>query len=254
MIDACRTALRLDPNLPDALHVWLMIGRNLDQLGRYDEAAQALREGQKAAATRTGDGTSALERPANWDHWIADAERRAALLGRLDAALAGRDSPKDAMEAFTFAELARWRRECHAASTRFMIEALQLDPTLMDDVNLPRGFEAAIAAVLAASGRTRDAAGITPEEPARWRQLAVAWLRAELERMKARFPAESIVAALEGERIKTVSAESWKDAPGLAAIRDEPEIAKLPVAEQEACRALWRDVDEVLAKAKEAAQ
>ncbi len=237
MIDAYRTALRLDPSLPDAPHHLFVMGWNLHQLGRYDEAAEAFREGRQVAATRN-DRTH-----SGWGRFIADAERRGALLGRIDGAIEGRDPPKDAMEAFTFAELARWQRRCHAASTRFLIEALRLDPALMADPNLQRGFEAASAAVLAAYGRARDDATVTPEERERWRQLAVEWLRAELEQMKARFPPQTLVIIL---------GDSWKKDPGLAGIRDEAQIGKLPVAEQEACRALWRDIDATLAKAKEA--
>jgi hypothetical protein len=42
---------------------------------------------------------------------------------------------------------------------------------------------------------------------------------------------------------------SWKVDPDLAGIRDEEELAKLPAAEREAWRALWRGVDAVLARA-----
>jgi hypothetical protein len=41
-------------------------------------------------------------------------------------------------------------------------------------------------------------------------------------------------------------------APDLAGLRDEVALAKLPVDEQKACRALWAEVDALLKKAQDA--
>jgi hypothetical protein len=40
----------------------------------------------------------------------------------------------------------------------------------------------------------------------------------------------------------------WKADADLGGLRDEPELAKLPADEQKACRALWAEVDALLAK------
>jgi hypothetical protein len=44
--------------------------------------------------------------------------------------------------------------------------------------------------------------------------------------------------------------QHWKADTDLAGIRDESELNKLPEGEQTACRALWSEVEALLAKAR----
>jgi hypothetical protein len=44
--------------------------------------------------------------------------------------------------------------------------------------------------------------------------------------------------------------QHWKADADLAGIRDEPAVKALPADEQRACRALWAEVDELLAQAR----
>jgi hypothetical protein len=48
--------------------------------------------------------------------------------------------------------------------------------------------------------------------------------------------------------VKTLA--HWKEDSDLAGIRDEAALAKLPDGEREGFRALWADVDRLLAKAR----
>ncbi len=45
-----------------------------------------------------------------------------------------------------------------------------------------------------------------------------------------------------------LSLTHWQNDPDLASIRDVGAVAALPEAEQQACRDLWREVAELLAK------
>jgi hypothetical protein len=81
---------------------------------------------------------------------------------------------------------------------------------------------------------------------ARWRRQAIAWLRADLafwtKQVEAGPPqAKALV-------MRTLS--QWKEDADLAGIRDEEANKALPDAEQKARRALWAEVDELLAKAR----
>jgi hypothetical protein len=48
----------------------------------------------------------------------------------------------------------------------------------------------------------------------------------------------------------TQTLQHCKAGPELAGLREPAALAKLPADEQQACRALWKDVDALLAKAR----
>jgi serine/threonine-protein kinase len=214
-IAAVRDAIRLDPD--NALHRWLL-ATALQSKGDFQGAADACR---KAAALRPGDPR--LRRA------LADAERMVAVQARLPAVLRGEDQPETADEWKALAAVAQ-KVEGNAAAARIWRQAFEASPTLAVGLTGDR-YNAACAAALAGT--------------AEWRSQARAWLRAELalraEQVNGKpFP---------GTQPAAKALRHWLEDPDLTSIREEAALAKLPEAEREALRALWRDVLALLEKA-----
>ena len=155
----------------------------------------------------------------------------AAVHTRLPAVLRGDDKPETADEWKALAAVAGVFKD-YAAAARLWQQALEASPALAAGLTGNR-YNAACAAALAGT--------------AEWRSRAQAWLRAELalraEQVKGKsFPGASPAAP---------SLRHWLDDTDLASIRDEAALAKLPEAERDALRALWRDVRALLAEAPE---
>jgi tetratricopeptide (TPR) repeat protein len=197
-------AIAAEPTLPEA---HLGLGRALERMGEYRASLPWLRRGHAL-----GIAQPRWTRPSA--EWLAEAERRAALEERLDAALRGADAPKDDAERLAFAEVLRAKKryaECARMCERATSEGAR--------------FEAARAAALA-SAREPDAAA--------WRGRALASLRADLS-SRASSPPEVALAV-----------ERWRTEPDLAPVRDR--LADLPETERAAWRAFWGEVDAFLAR------
>ncbi len=88
--------------------------------------------------------------------------------------------------------------------------------------------------------------GAETADVSRWRKQAIDWLEADLT-------AWSKILESGSPQVRqsiTQTLQHWKAESDLAGIRDEPALGKLPEAEQKACRALWAEVEALLAKAK----
>jgi hypothetical protein len=108
-------------------------------------------------------------------------------------------------------------------------------------------YNAACAAALAGSGQGKDDPPLDEAAKARWRKQAIDWLRADLaawSKILASGPPQS-------RQFVAQTLQHWKADPDLAGIRDHAVLAKLPAAEQNACRALWSDVDALLTKVRD---
>jgi serine/threonine-protein kinase len=185
---------------------------------------------------------------SDWDlpsaEWVRQAERLVALESRLPAVLRGDDKPKDALEGIHFADLA-YKLKRSAPSARLYAEWLGADPKLADDMKAAYRYNAACAAALAGAGKGEDEAPLDAPEKARWRQQALDWLRADLAFWaKKAETGNAEVKALAGQTL-----QHWKVDSDLAGIRDETALEALPEGERKACRALWAQVDDVLAQA-----
>jgi hypothetical protein len=103
-------------------------------------------------------------------------------------------------------------------------------------------YNAACAASLAAAGKGKEAAKLDPNERARWRRQAVAWLRADLARWTRQLDTnQSPARAAVRQELR-----HWQRDPDLAGIRDAGPLAKLPADEQAACKKLWAEVQALL--------
>ena len=79
---------------------------------------------------------------------------------------------------------------------------------------------------------------------ARWRQQAIDWLKADLA-----FWSKTVEnGPPQAKAVIAQTLQHWKADADVAGIRDAVALPKLPAAEQAACRALWADVDALLAK------
>jgi hypothetical protein len=180
---------------------------------------------------------------ANLKRQLQRCQHLRALEGRLPAVVQGKDKP--AADCLDLAELCCVKNH-YATAARLYAEALAATPRLTEDLRAGHRFNAARAAALAGGGRGDDVAGLGEPEREALRRQARDWLRLDLAAW-----AKKVDTGTEAERIqarKTLA--PWRDDPDLAAMRDPAALGKLPPAERQECRALWRDLDALLERAQ----
>jgi tetratricopeptide (TPR) repeat protein len=180
---------------------------------------------------------------------LAQVQRMASLLARLDDELAGRTAPATPAEAVEFALLCRQPfRGQHAAAVRLFDRAFAEDPKLADDLASANRYDAACSAALAGSGQGTDA----PTDPAgraALRGKALAWLRVRLA-VKARQAASDNPA----DRKRAAGGlKGWLDEGVLAAVRPDSDRCDLPADERAGWESFWSNVREALAAAQKPA-
>jgi tetratricopeptide (TPR) repeat protein len=228
----CQMAVRAQP---DGALPRLALGLALLYQGRVGESLPALRRAAELSAKRP----SLSLVPAG--RWLRDAERMQQQDAQLAAYAAGTLRPRDRDELRTLTLLCVVRRRPVLAA-RLHADALAADAAWADDPRAEARYDAARFAALAAAGRGEDAAGLDEAERSRWRRQARQWLQGALDRLAKcmdSLPAPERGIAL--ERLRW-----WRQEPDLAAVRDEEALANLPAAEQEQCRQLWRQVNDLL--------
>jgi len=165
---------------------------------------------------------------------------------RIAGILAGGARPASAEEALELVTFCGDRKR-YALCARFSGDALVLEPSLAEDVEQGRRYDAACYAALAAAGAGAEASTLSDDERAHWRAQAREWLRAELEAWGRLLDA----ATPESRALAQQMLPHWLQDPDLASLRDEKNLAALPGEEQQALRAFWSDVAAVLARARE---
>jgi tetratricopeptide (TPR) repeat protein len=234
-IAECRDSLRLKPGEPVA-HANL--GRTLRSRGEFTEAIAELRKAHDLARTNPRLAQE-IERE------LIATDRQASLASRLPAVLTGKLKPGDGAETLGFAQLC-YERKLHGSSARLWAEAFRAEPRLTDDMQAQHRYNAACAAALAGCGQGKDDPPLDEATKARWRKQVLDWLKADVSAWSKILSSgppsarESIPETL----------QHWKADADLAGLRDAAALAKLPEAEQKACRALWADVDALLAKTR----
>ena len=132
----------------------------------------------------------------------------------------------------------------YATSARLWSEALAVIPGLADNRQAGHRYNAACSAAQAGSGNGEDDPRPDESAKAAFRRQSSEWLHAELS-------AWSKIAQTVGPGNPETVAKTlthWKEDADLAGVRDEKELAKLPEAERAEWRALWAEVDALLAK------
>ncbi len=243
-VAAFREVLRIEPNHYNAcINMGVLL---YERLGRYDEAITAFREAIRIDANRRAGHTylgvallnkgdfadslralrkaAALESSVNG--WLASVigrvERLAAAEARLPAVLKGEDRPASGQEWVSFAEILYHRKD-YVSAVRFYAKGFEADPCVTADLHAQQRLLAACCAALAGK---------------EWHGQALAWLRADLDANAAALASDASAAPAVADRIR-----QWKSHRDLAGVRD---FGALP----EEWRALWSDVDALLARAK----
>gem|GEM_PF-516766 len=225
-------AIRVAPMDPDG-HYYLSLA--LRRSGRFTEALEAYRRAMELGARVRGwQGTSG--------EGLRRLERYAALAPNLDDVAAGRIQPKDADEWQAYSKVAYYAGR-FADAVRFCQESFTRDPALADDLVATHRYNGACCAALASIGAGKDGPALSASARSRLRKQALAWLRADLDKMARQLASDpkELLAKL----------RPWKFDADLAGVRGEAEIARMPASEQAAWRSLWREVDALTAAAPE---
>jgi tetratricopeptide (TPR) repeat protein/tRNA A-37 threonylcarbamoyl transferase component Bud32 len=221
-------ALALSPKLAQA-HWGL--GEVLLQSGRFTQAKTATQRSLDLLPPDHPLRPLAIQQ-------LRECERLLELDARLLGILTGDEHPADTAEQLALADLCQRYRKRYGAAARFYADAFAAGAAL----TTKRAYDAARAALLAASGQGEDANKLDGKECLRLRQQALDWLRDALQSQMQR---------LKDADAKTRAAvwrtlEHWQQDADLARVRDAKALAKLPEAERQAWQQLWADVDKLL--------
>jgi serine/threonine protein kinase len=232
-LDVFRRAAQLQPDSP-----WthLLLG---DALLCTDELSEALAEFRRAV--RLNARFDAPPPPEPDASWFRQVERWVELDDKLPVVLRGEAQPRDAAERAAYAFVCRLRG-LEATSARWYGEAFALQPKLAQQ----NRYFAAWAAVLAGTGKGKDASGLGEGEKARLRGQARVWLRDELDAWRQRLGKESAQSRTE----VFLRINCWLTDPDLGCLRDADSLGQLPEAERAEWEKLWRDFRELGASAR----
>jgi tetratricopeptide (TPR) repeat protein/serine/threonine protein kinase len=227
---ACyRKAIELEPKHASA---YAALGQALMRQGKFVESQEFLRRGLELLPP----GQPLRELTASWARLC---RQRLAADAKLTEYLTGKGAPADPAAQVQVADLAQQSyRRLYLASARLYRDAFARQPTLAD----AHRYDAACAAALAGTGQGKDAGEVDDRQRAYWRQQALDWLLVEF----AVRSAQAKTAA--GRTVVREQLGHWLKDPDLAAVRDEPSLAKLPEKEREAWRKSWADVAALLRK------
>jgi serine/threonine-protein kinase len=215
-----------------------MLGDSLRKEGRFEESLAAYRRGHELGSKQPGW-------PDPTGRWVREAERLVIQEVKLPAFRKGEYQPKDNAERLALVAACR-AKTLYLNAARLCADAFAADPKLADDLKAGRRYRAACYAALAAAGEGNDAAQLDEKERARWRKQALDWLQADLALWAAR---------LDGDKAEDRAAvgkalRRWQEDTDLAGLRDPDAVANLPPSERDACRQLWADVADTLARAE----
>ncbi len=213
-----------------------MLGYALQQQNRFAEALPAFERGHALGSKRKDWSLPSAE-------WVKRARLYVAMEGRIPAIVAGVDRPANADELSALAYVCHCRH-FYGASARYWYDAFRIQPALADDLVAANRYNAACAAASAGAGKGEDHPQLDDDARARWRRTALEWLKGDLAE-RAKQAATNQPAARSEVRQKL---EYWMADGDLAGVRDAAALEKLPADEQKVFRALWSEVDAILAK------
>ncbi len=154
----------------------------------------------------------------------------------------GQIEPPNPTAAIGVSRLARHpSKRQFARAVELYLWAFERDPALVNNIDEGLRRDAALCAVMAATGKDKTMPRVEPPERQRLLRLAMAWLRADLAQMGA----QADDAETMEKRGKWLS--SWKELADLAPVRCADSLAEMDSADREAWEAFWRDVDVLLA-------
>jgi serine/threonine-protein kinase len=231
--EAYRKAIALKPD--HAAEVHCNLGSVLRSQGRYTESLAAYRRGHEL-----GSKQSVWRYPSL--RWVREVEPLAELENKLPALLSGETKPANVQDMMTVARMATHYHQQFLATVRFLEQSLAANPDWAEQLPAdPPRYYAACCAAMAAAGKDPRASALDAEARRSLRQRAVSWLGEELNRHR-----KQVAKGVPADRAALAKALAfWKEDGWLAAVHDSSALAKLPADEQQACRKLWADVDEL---------
>jgi serine/threonine-protein kinase len=220
-------AIELDPKFAKA---HFNLGAALYHKGQFNEAIACFKKASELDPNLAGDRNA-----------LAQAQRMAAVQGKLAPLLKGKFQPSTNDERLALSELCTIKKR-YRTSGGLYADAFAADPKLADNLTAGHRYNAACNAALAAAGQGEDAAKLDDKQRARLRRQALDWLRADLALRRKQ--AES---GEPTDRVKVAQAlQHWQRDADLIGIREAKELAKLPTDERQACEKLWADVAALL--------
>jgi hypothetical protein len=174
---------------------------------------------------------------------LRECERLVALDEKLPAVLAGRAEAAGAAELFALAHFCWHHKHWHLAAARLYADAFAADSPPPAEPRLQQLYDAACSAALAADGQGEDARHLPDKSRLMLRRQALAWLRDDLAR-HARLAERNQAARPAVQK----GLANWRRDAGLAPVRDEAALGRLPEDERQQWRQLWDDVAALLAK------
>jgi serine/threonine-protein kinase len=224
---------------PDFAEAHCNLGRAFLSQGRFPEALESLRHGNKLGMRRRDWGYPSPE-------WVSLAERLVDLEGRLPALLAGESEPADAAESAALSQLCHYKR-LYGAAARFSADAFAADPKIATDLRQQHRYSAACHAALAVAGEGADAKYLPDKVRLTLRRQALAWLRADLA-LYAKLVESEEPAAKQTVRQRLAH---WQKDDDLVAVRGKAALDRLPDNERMEWRRLWDEVAVLLEKVEE---
>ena len=200
-------------------------------------------DGLSAACQRLDDAEGAAEAQRQLAELQASDPQFQALDARLTA-IANGEPAKDNAEGLALAQRAYDTRR-YSLAARLWGAALEADPKLTDDRQMQHRYNAACAASLAAAALGQNEPPLDEDAQTRLRKHALEWLTAELATWSTLLES----GPPEAKALIAQTLKHWQQDSDLAGIRDAAELTKLPESERGAWEWLWRQLDELLAKA-----
>jgi serine/threonine-protein kinase len=225
----------LDPKL---VHGYDLLSRAYLAVGKF-RAAQA--------ATRRGLDLSEKDAPARtaMSQQLRACDRLIALEARLPAIVRGDEKPANTGEALEFARVCYLKKQ-YAAAALLLADALTDKPALAESLESGNRYNAACAAALAGCGRGEEGDKLTEDQRLHWRNLAYAWLHADLASWRKKLDMDH-----DGYRARVKQTLShWQIDPDLDGIRTPSALDKLPAEERARWSQLWNDVADLLKRAE----
>jgi tetratricopeptide (TPR) repeat protein len=232
-----RTLVRLRASWADPYPV---LAAALRKKGQFAESLAELRRGHKLALKAPPH----LPQSPQYAQWVREAERLVELDARLPAILGGSARPTSAAECIELANLCTLKK-LPGRAAGFYEEAFAAQPGLADDLRAGHRYNAACTAALAGCGQGQDSP-LRESARARWRQQAVAWLRADLALWAMQLASDKP----EDRGAVRQALEHWQRDSDLAGVRDQAALARLPQTEHDAWRKLWARVQQRLDEAR----
>jgi serine/threonine-protein kinase len=204
------------------------LGHALIRQGKVREAVTAYRRGHELGSPRPGW-------PFPSEKWLAWAEEAAGLEARHPGIWQGQVTGNLSPDELSIAARTLWNMQRFAVSAQLLAGAFASRPELAERL----GYSAACAAAMVAGGNGEGASALAEKDRARWRQQALQWLKADLERKARQITRASVEACRELEAVL----RQWLREPALAGLRDPVGLARLPAPERADWQKLWQEVE-----------